>query len=78
MIERRKPLVSGRVQQLRRISRIPLHAEQNVKRTGAKANIAGYDAEQVSIITKQSCKSRKTGSVCDIALVFDHENASAG
>jgi hypothetical protein len=49
----------------------------DVKRTGAKANIAGFDAEQVSIITKQSCKSRKTGAVCDMALYLDEWVAPA-
>lgn len=43
----------------------------DVKRTGAKATIAGFDAEQVSIVGKQSCKSKKNGSVCDIALYLD-------
>jgi hypothetical protein len=43
----------------------------DVKHTGAKAQIAGFDAEQVSIVAKQSCKSRKTGAVCDIALLLD-------
>jgi hypothetical protein len=43
----------------------------DVKRTGAKAVIAGFDAEQVSIVAKQSCKSKKTGAVCDVALLLD-------
>jgi hypothetical protein len=43
----------------------------DVKRTGAKASIAGYDAEQVSVVAKQSCKNRKTGAVCDIGLYLD-------
>jgi hypothetical protein len=43
----------------------------DVKKTGAKASIAGYDAEQVSIVTKQSCKNKKTGAVCDVALYLD-------
>jgi hypothetical protein len=42
-----------------------------VNKTGAKATIAGYPAEQVSVVAKQSCKDRKTGSVCDIALMLD-------
>jgi hypothetical protein len=42
-----------------------------VNKTGAKATIAGYSAEQVSVVAKQSCKDRKTGSVCDIALMLD-------
>jgi hypothetical protein len=43
----------------------------DVKRTGARAVIAGFDAEQVSVVAKQSCKSRKTGAVCDVALLLD-------
>ena len=42
-----------------------------VNRTGQKATIAGFAAEQVTLITKQSCKNRKTGAVCDVALYLD-------
>jgi hypothetical protein len=42
-----------------------------VNRTGQKATIAGFAAEQVTLVTKQSCKNRKTGAVCDIALYLD-------
>jgi len=43
----------------------------DVKKTGAKASIAGFAAEQVSIVTKQSCKNKKTGAICDVALYLD-------
>jgi hypothetical protein len=42
-----------------------------VDRTGQKATIAGFSAEQVTLVTKQSCKNRKTGAVCDVALYLD-------
>jgi len=42
-----------------------------VKKTGEKATIAGYDAEHVSIIATQSCKDKKTGNVCDFGLTLD-------
>jgi hypothetical protein len=42
-----------------------------VSRTGQKATIAGFAAEQVTLVTKQSCKNRKTGAVCDVALYLD-------
>jgi hypothetical protein len=43
----------------------------DVRKTGSKASIAGFDAEQVSIVTKQSCTNKKTGAVCDVALYLD-------
>jgi len=43
----------------------------DVNKTGAKATIAGFDSNQVTIVVRQSCKDRKTGSVCDIALSLD-------
>ena len=42
-----------------------------MKRTGEKATIAGYEAEHVSIVATQSCKDKKTGAVCDFGLVLD-------
>jgi hypothetical protein len=42
-----------------------------VNRTGQKATIAGFAAEQVTLVTKQSCKNKKTGAVCDVALYLD-------
>jgi hypothetical protein len=43
----------------------------DVNKTGAQATIAGFDAQQVTVVAKQSCKDRKTGAVCDIALSLD-------
>lgn len=45
--------------------------KSELKRTGEKATIAGYDAEHVTITATQSCKDKKTGSVCDFGLVLD-------
>jgi hypothetical protein len=42
-----------------------------VKRTGEKATIAGFQAEHVAIVATQSCKDKKTGAVCDFGLVLD-------
>ena len=42
-----------------------------VNRTGQKATIAGFAAEQVTLVTKQSCKNKKTGAVCDVSLYLD-------
>src|SRR5690606_31042945 len=43
----------------------------SLERTGAKDQIAGYEAERVAIIATQSCKNRKTGEVCDFGLVLE-------
>ncbi len=42
-----------------------------VNKTGAKATIAGFTAEQTTIVAQQSCTNRKTGAVCDMALSLD-------
>lgn len=42
-----------------------------VTRSGEKSQIAGYDAERVTITATQSCKNKKTGEVCDFGLVLD-------
>ena len=42
-----------------------------VKKTGAKATIAGFDSEQTTIIATQSCKDKKTGAVCDVQIALD-------
>jgi hypothetical protein len=56
----------------------------DVNQTGEKAQIAGYDAERVTITAKQPCKDKETGSICEVALVLDQwmsagfsENAEA-
>jgi hypothetical protein len=43
----------------------------DVKRTGEKATIAGFDSERRIITASQSCKDKKSGSVCDFVLSFD-------
>lgn len=43
----------------------------DVKRTGEKATIAGFDSERRIITASQSCKDKKTGAVCDFALTVD-------
>ena len=42
-----------------------------VERKGEKATIAGMQAERLKITASQSCTDRKTGSVCDFALMLD-------
>ncbi|WP_129641522.1 hypothetical protein [Peristeroidobacter agariperforans] len=42
-----------------------------VIRSGEKADIAGYQAERVTVTATQSCKDKKTGQVCDFGLVLD-------
>lgn len=43
----------------------------DVNKTGEKAQIAGYDAERVTITARQPCKDKDTGSICEVALVLD-------
>lgn len=43
----------------------------DVNKTGAKGTFAGYSADQVVVVAKQSCKSRKDGSICDVALSLE-------
>jgi hypothetical protein len=42
-----------------------------VKKTGAKATIAGFDAEQTTIVATQSCKDKKSSAVCDVQISLD-------
>jgi hypothetical protein len=48
-----------------------LPAKADVKRSGEKAQFAGYDAERVTITASQACEDKDTGSVCEVALVLD-------
>jgi hypothetical protein len=48
---------------------LPPKAE--VKKTGEKAQFAGYDSERVTITASQPCKDKETGSICEVALVLD-------
>ncbi|MGQ0621452.1 MAG: hypothetical protein ACT4QA_16270 [Panacagrimonas sp.] len=45
--------------------------KSDVKKTGEKATIAGFDAERMTITVTQSCKNRDTGEVCDFGLALD-------
>ena len=42
-----------------------------VKRTGEKANLAGYDAERLTITASQACKDKQSGQVCEFVLSLD-------
>lgn len=42
-----------------------------VTRNGEKASIAGYEAERITIMATQSCKSKKDNQVCDFGLMLD-------
>src|SRR5581483_8463047 len=54
-----------------------LPPKADVRKTGEKAQFAGYDAERVIITAVQPCKDKETGSICEVALVLD-EWLSAG
>jgi hypothetical protein len=43
----------------------------DVKHTGEKQQIAGYDAERLTITATQPCKDKQTGSICEVALGLD-------
>jgi hypothetical protein len=43
----------------------------DVRKSGEKAQFAGYDSERVTITAAQPCKDKETGSVCEVALVLD-------
>ena len=42
-----------------------------VKRTGEKATLAGFDAERLTITASQACKDKQSGQVCEFALSLD-------
>ena len=48
-----------------------LPPKADIKRSGEKAQFAGYDAERVTITASQPCEDKDTGSVCEVALVLD-------
>ncbi|MFL6578712.1 MAG: hypothetical protein ACJ8MR_18965 [Povalibacter sp.] len=43
----------------------------DVKQTGEKANIGGYQAERTTIVASQACTDKKTGQVCEFGLIMD-------
>lgn len=45
-------------------------------KTGEKAQIAGYDAERLTVVASQPCKDKETGAVCEITLALDEWIAS--
>jgi hypothetical protein len=45
--------------------------KSEVKKTGEKALIAGFQAERVTITASQSCTNKKNGQVCDFGLALD-------
>jgi hypothetical protein len=45
--------------------------KSEVKRTGERALIAGFQAEHVTVSATQSCTDKKTGQVCDFGLALD-------
>lgn len=45
--------------------------KSDVKRTGEKVLIAGFQAEHVTVTATQSCTDKKTGQVCDFGLALD-------
>ena len=45
--------------------------KSEVKRTGERALIGGFQAERVTVTASQSCKNKKNGQVCDFGLALD-------
>jgi hypothetical protein len=43
----------------------------DVKRTGEKTTLAGYDAERLTITASQACKDKQSGQVCEFVLSLD-------
>jgi hypothetical protein len=48
-----------------------LPPKADVKKTGEKAQFAGYDSERLIITASQPCKDKESGSICEVALVLD-------
>src|SRR3981081_3305636 len=48
-----------------------LPPKADIKKSGEKAQFAGYDSERVTITATQPCKDKETGSICEVALVLD-------
>jgi hypothetical protein len=45
--------------------------KSEVKRTGEKALIGGFQAERVTVTATQSCRNKQNGQVCDFGLALD-------
>lgn len=48
-----------------------LEPRADVKRTGEKTTIAGFQAERLTIVASQPCKDKETGAICEVALALD-------
>jgi hypothetical protein len=48
-----------------------LPAKVDVAKSGEKAQVAGYDAQRVTVTATQPCQDKDTGAICEIALVLD-------
>ena len=48
-----------------------LEPKSDVKKTGKKATIAGFEADEIVITAEQPCKDKETGAICEIALTLD-------
>jgi hypothetical protein len=48
-----------------------LPAKVDVNKSGEKAQIAGYDAQRVTVTATQPCQDKETGAICEVALVLD-------
>jgi hypothetical protein len=48
-----------------------LPAQVDLKKSGEKAQFAGYDAQRVTVTATQPCQDKETGAICEIALVMD-------
>ena len=48
-----------------------LEPKADVKRTGEKATIAGFEAQRLTIVASQPCKDKETGAICEVALALD-------
>jgi hypothetical protein len=45
--------------------------KSELKRTGEKALVGGFEAERVTITATQSCRNKENGQVCDFGLALD-------
>lgn len=48
-----------------------LAPKADVKRTGEKTTIAGFEAQRLTIVASQPCKDKETGAICEVALALD-------
>jgi len=48
-----------------------LEPKADVKRTGEKTTVAGFQAERLTIVASQPCKDKETGAICEVALALD-------